>query len=271
MVDRSASAARAASVLSRLSAFGSARGLGDDPATLLDPDVVEAFCARGLAGRSTSTKGTYRSVLLGLGEVQGWSRRGRGTPFPGSHASAPYSPAERAELLAIAAAQRSAAKASSALVVLLAGIGAGLRRGELVALRGSDVVCHDDHVVVAVRAGVSRAVPVQAACAQRLAGLARQAGEGVLFRPGLNARGYKNAVNDFARRLLADPCSPRLSLGRCRATFLCDHLQAGTPLGELLAIAGISEVGSLQRYTRYVPGAPASKAALRARLRDETR
>ena len=75
----------------------------------------------------------------------------RGTPFAGAKAAPPYSPAERAELAAIAAAQRDAAKRASALAVVVFGIGAGLRPGELVALRGTDVSRRGRRVTV--RAG----------------------------------------------------------------------------------------------------------------------
>ena len=57
--------------------------------------------------------------------------------------------------------------------------------------------------------------------------------------------------------------------GRCRASFICDHLAAGTPLPVLLEISGIAEPESLARYARHVPGMSASKAALRARWRAE--
>jgi hypothetical protein len=87
-----------------------------------------------------------------------------------------------------------------------------------------------------------------------------------VFRPGPADRGYKNFVTGFAGRLAADPAAPRLSMSRCRATFICDHLTARTPLAELLAITGIREAESLARYGRHVEGAP-SRAALRARDR----
>ena len=86
---------------------------------------------------------------------------------------------------------------------------------------------------------------------------------GLLFRPGPASRGYKNFVTNFARGLAADPAAPRLSMGRCRSSFICDHLAAGTPAGELLAVTGICQAESLARYARHVDGAPA-KAALRA-------
>ena len=102
----------------------------------------------------------------------------RPTPFPGARAPAPYSPAERAELAALAAAQRDAAKRSSALALVVFGIGAGLRPGELVALRGSDVTRHGRQVVVHVGGQAARVVPVTAGYAGRAWELARRAGSG---------------------------------------------------------------------------------------------
>ena len=76
-------------------------------------------------------------------------------------------------------------------------------------------------------------------------------------------RSYKNFVTNFARTLAADPAAPRLTLSRCRSSFICGHLAAGTPVDELLAITGICQAESLARYARHVDGAP-PKAALRA-------
>jgi hypothetical protein len=60
-------------------------------------------------------------------------------------------------------------------------------------------------------------------------------------------------------------------MGRCRASFICDHLAAGTPLNELVTVAGLCEVESLARYARHVEGVAHSKAALRARASEERR
>ena len=120
-------------------------------------------------------------------------------------------------------------------------------------------------VLATVRVGgqAARVVPVTAAYAAPAAGLAAGAGHGHLFRPGPADRGYKNFVTNFARILAADPAAPRLTSGRCRSSFICGHLAAGTPVGELLAITAICQAESLARYARHVDGAPA-KAALRA-------
>jgi len=258
---------RARSVLALLARFTAGQGVPASPQWLLDYDVVEAFCVRGCAGLASSTRGTYRSVLYRLAApVHGVPGR-RGTPFPGSEAPAPYSPAERAELASIARAQRDPAGRAPALAMVVFGIGAGLRPGELAALRGADAVrAAGGQVIVHVTGGPApRMVPVAARYAGRALQLARRAGDGYVFCPGPADRGYKNFVNAFAARLAADPAAPRLAAGRCRASFICGHLAAGTPVPVLLAITGITGPESLARYARHVAGLSASKAALRAR------
>ena len=252
-----------------LSRFADARGVPAGREFLLDYDVIEAFCVAGLPGRASSTRGTYRSALYRLAETANGLPGQRPTPFPGASAPAPYSPAERAELAALAAAQRDAAKRSSALALVVFGIGAGLRPGELVALRGSDVTRHGRQVVVHVCGPAARVVPVTACYAGRAGELARRAGSGHVFRPGPADRGYKNFITNFARGLAADPGAPALSMRRARSTFICGHLAAGTPVGVLLAITGIAEAGSLARYARHVAGISSSTGALRASWRAE--
>ena len=252
-----------AAVLRGLRRFADTRGIPASWQYLLDYDVIEAFCVAGLAGRAPATRGTYRSVLYRLAAPVHGPPRLRATPFAGAKAPAPYCAGERAELAAIAWAQRDPRTRSSALAMAVFGMGAGLRPGELVALRGSDVICRGRHVTVQVSGSAARVVPVTSHYAGRAAGLARRAGSGFVFRPGPADRGYKNFVTSFARGLVADPAAPRLSVSRARASFICDHLAAGTPLGELLAISGISQAESLARYARHVDGAPA-KAVLRA-------
>ncbi len=253
----------AATAVRGLSRFATARGVPPGREFLLDYDVIEAFCVAGLPGCASSTRGTYRSALYQLAAGMHGLPGQRPAPFAGARAPAPYSPAGRAELAGVAAAQRDPARRASALAVVVSGIGAGLRPGELVALRGSDVIRRGRRVMVRVGGPAARVVPVSAAYAGRAAGLAAGAGHAHLFRPGPAGWGYKNFVTNFARTLAADPAAPRLSLGRCRSSFICGHLAAGTPLRELLAITGICQAESLARYARHVDGAPA-KATLRA-------
>jgi len=226
---RQAVAAAAARGLCR---FAQARGIPASPEFVLDYDVIEAFCVAGLPGRVSSARGACRSALYRLAR-----------PVPG------------------APGQRATPFAGAAVVVF--GIGAGLRPAELVALRGSDVSRHGRRVSVQASGPATRVVPVTPGYAGRAAGLAAAAGDSHLVRPGRADRGYKNFVTNFARTLAADPAAPRLGLGRCRSSFICGQLAAGTPVGELLAITGTCQAESLARYARHVDdGTP--EAVLRA-------
>ena len=188
-----------APALRGLSRFAGTRGVPAGREFLLDYDVIEAFCVAGLRGRASSTRGTYRSALYRLAEAVHGPAGQRATPFPGAKAPAPYSPAERAELAAVAAAQRDPAKRASALALVVFGIGAGLRPGELVALRGGDVTRRGRQVVVCIRGPAARVVPVTAGLRPPGLGAGPPRGQRAVFRPGPADRGYKNFVTNFAR------------------------------------------------------------------------
>ena len=258
-----------APALRGLARFADSRGVPAGWEFLLGYDVIEAFCVAGLAGRASSTRGTYRSALCRLAAAVHGGPGQRPTPFAGAKAPPPYSPAERAELAALAAARRDPVARAPALALVVFGIGAGLRPGELVALRGVDVFRRGRQVMVQVGGPGARVVPVTAGYAGRAWELARGAGSDFVFRPGPADRGYKNFVANFARGLAADPAAPALSMRRARSAFICGHLAAGTPVGVLLEVTGIAEAGSLARYARHVAGVSSSKGVLRARCRAE--
>ena len=150
------------------------------------------------------------------------------------------------------------------------GIGAGLRPGELVALRGGDVIRHGRQVMVHVGGPAARAGAGHLGlCRPRAASWPAARAAGSCSAPARPTAAIRTSSRNFARGLTADPAAPRLSLRRARSTFICGHLAAGTPVPVLLAITGIAEAGSLARYARHVGGVSSSKGALRARWRAE--
>ena len=72
-------------------------------------------------------------------------------PLPRERAKAPYSPAEIGGFLALADAQPTAERRMRAAGLVCLGAGAGLIRGDLRDVRGSDVACRSGGVVVTVR------------------------------------------------------------------------------------------------------------------------
>ena len=223
---------RDASVLRCLGRFCEHQGLE----RALRPELAEAFVAGGLRGRAPWTKGTYRSALR---RMAGAGRPALAAPFRGSPAKAPYGAEERAELLSVAASQRLAVAAGVGAYVLgprHRGRAASRRAG---GRNGDDVMDQTRGVSVRVGGAGGRTVPVSAMYAKTLARQVKHVGPGYLFCPGGADRAYKNFVNNFCYSLDADPAAPRLSSGRARSSFICDHLAAGTPLRALLYISGV--------------------------------
>ena len=252
-------------VLTSLERFSAREGLASPP--VLAGEVIEAFVARGLLGRASSTRGTYRSVLRQAGGPASVS--GRGIPFSAAPAPRPYSQAERAELMAVVMAQPRSWRRQSALALLALGLGTGLRSGEIVAARRTDVLWRAGALGISVGGATPRTVTARPPYAELLAQVSRDAPGNHLFHPQEAERSYRNFVNDFCRQLVCDPAAPKLSANRCRSSFICDHLATDTPLSVLLEMSGIKEVESLLRYSLHVDGAPHSKAALRHQLATE--
>jgi integrase len=251
------SARRAGYVVSGLSGFYSRIGMDDPP---LEAPVIEAYCVIGLAERHTATRGTYRSVLR---NVAGGGRPPVATRFKGSRAHEPYDLEDRCELWSVARSQPTWFRRHSAAAVLSLAMGAGLRTCEIVAARRHDIVSSGSGVNIQVGGERERVVPVTGEAADWLRRNRRGSDDDYLFHPEGANRGYHNFVNDFCRRLTRDPSSPYLAVARLRSSFVCDHLENATSLSELLCLTGIVEVESLIYYSRHVPGAPQSKAALR--------
>ncbi|MHB1724827.1 MAG: hypothetical protein ACYCVN_04995 [Acidimicrobiales bacterium] len=171
--------------------------------------------------------------------------------------------------MAIARLQPKRWRAEAALVLLALGIGAGLRAGEIVAARGDDVRWICGAVVIGVDSGRARSVVIEEPFGAIAAELATRRGAEHLFHPGTAKRRYHNFVNELCASLVADPDAVRLSLARCRSSYICDRLSAGVALERILDATGICEVESLLRYAVHVEGAPATKAALRRLLEDQ--
>ena len=124
----------------KLADYGIGLGLDAVPEVLLHPSVTERFtrCAPGLSGVA---RRTLRTNLRFIGRRVVPQLYPADLPLPRERAKQPYSPAQIGGFLALADAQPTAERRMRAAGLVCLGAGAGLIRGDLRDVRGTDVAC----------------------------------------------------------------------------------------------------------------------------------
>jgi len=211
----------------KLADYGLGLGLEPVPEVLLHPSVAERFtrCAPGLSG---AARRTLRTNLRFIGRQVVPQLYPADLPLPRERAKAPYSPAQVDGYLALADAQPTRERRMRAAGLVCLGAGAGLIRGDLRDVRGTDVACRSGGVLVAVRGARPRTVPVLSRYHARLLAAAGSAGSGLVC--GGADPGRRNLTNPLIRALDGGTGLPRLDTSRLRATWLAE-------VAELLGLA----------------------------------
>ena len=220
----------------KLADWGIGLGLDPAPPVLLHPSVIERFAAH-VPGLPGVTRRTLRTNLRFLARRAVPGLAPADAPLPRERARAPYTEAEIAGYLALADAQPAAARRMRAAALICLGAGAGLIRGDLRHLRGSDVICRSGGVVVQVRGTRPRAVPVLARYQPRLLEAAAFAGDRLVAGGTDPAR--RNLTTPLVRALAGGTGLPRLDTSRLRATWLADCAEL-LGLATFLHAAGIT-------------------------------
>ena len=238
----------------RLADYGTGLGLEAAPEVLLHPSTAERF-ARCAPGLSPVARRTLRTNLRFIGRRVVPQFYPADAPLPRERAKQPYGPAEIAGFLALADAQPTAGRRMRAAGLICLGAGAGLIRGDLRDVRGTDVACRSGGLIVQVRGPRARAVPVLARYQDRLLAAARHAGNGLVC--GGTGTGRRNITYPLVAALGDQSGLPRLDTSRLRATWL-----AGC--GELLGLATFMHAAGIscsQRLGDLVAGLePAGEA-----------
>jgi integrase len=220
----------------KLAGYGIGLGLEPVPGVLLHPSVIERFTAHG-PGLSPPARRTLRTNLRFLARAVAPQLAPADAPLPRERAKAPYSPAEIDGYLALADAQPTAARRMRAAALVCLGAGAGLIRGDLRQVRGSDVACRCGGVIVEVRGARPRTVPVLARYHEPLLASAQFAG-GQLITGGTDPQRH-NLTTPLTAALAGGNGLPRLDTSRLRATWLADCAQL-LGLATFLHAAGIT-------------------------------
>jgi integrase len=220
----------------RLADYAASLGLELAPEVVLHPSVAERFtrCAPGLSGVA---RRSLRTNLRFIGRRVVPQLYPADAPLPRERSKQPYSPAELAGYLALADAQPTTQRRMRAAGLVCLGAGAGLIRGDLRDVRGTDVACRSGGVVVQVRGRRARTVPVLARYHARLLAAARSAGHGLVC--GGTDPGRRNITNPLITALDGGGGLPRLDTSRLRATWLADCAEL-LGLATFMAAAGIS-------------------------------
>jgi hypothetical protein len=220
----------------KLAGYGIGLGLEPVPEVLLHPSVAERFtrCAPGL---SPVARRTLRTNLRFIGRRVVPQLYPADVPLPRERAKQPYGPAQIDGYLALAGAQPTRERQMRAAGLVCLGAGAGLIRGDLREVRGTDVACRAGGVLVSVRGARPRAVPVLARYHSRLLAAARFAGSGLVCG-GIDP-GRRNLTNPLIRALDGGTGLPRLDTSRLRATWLADCAEL-LGLATFMHAAGIS-------------------------------
>lgn len=203
----------------RLAAFGESVGLEPEPAVLLEPAVIERFIVVGCETVSPATRRTLRTNLRALARALAPDPQPGPVPLAREHAKPPYSDAEIAGYLALAAAQPTVARRMRASALICLGAGAGLVGSELRHLTGQDVIERSGGLVVLVGGRRARVVPVLARFHEPLMRAAAFAGARYLV--GGRDRARRNLTDALSAALCRDVGLPRLEPGRLRSTWLC--------------------------------------------------
>ena len=213
--------------------------------------TIERFIAVGLTQYgSKASRNTLRSRLLRISEaLLDAAAPPVLRPLGGSDPSAPYSAREVVTLKSWASAQTTAERRSNAEALLALGLGAGLAGREIVNLTIGDIRADDDGVLITVRGVRARVVPVlrewERALVERV-GACQD--ETWAFREQ-HAGGNRNLITDFVSR---SEGKIQLQARRMHATWIVQHLEAGTPLVPLMRAAGLQSPEALDRFFKFV-------------------
>ncbi len=243
----------------RLAGWAIPLGLEPAPQVLLHPPVTGRFAAHA-PGLSPPARRTLRTNLRFLARKVVPQLHPADAPLPREHAKAPCTPAQIDGYLALADAQPTAARRMRATGLVCLGAGAGLIRGDLRQVRGSDVACRCGGVIVEVRGRRPRPVPVLARYHEPLLAAAQFAG-GQLITGGTDPQRH-NLTTPLTAALAGGTGLPRLDTSRLRATWLADCAEL-LGLATFLHAAGITCSQRLGDITAALdPGTEAEAVAL---------
>ena len=239
------------SVVAQLALWADRLGQPLEARWLLSPEVIDRFIVDGCAHLSKGTRLNYRTQLRRIGQAvlgpEAFPERP--VALQRSTVRSPYDRIEVADLVSWSRGLPTEHMRRNVLALLAIGLGAGLTSDEIRRLTGTDVRVDQDTVLVEVRSGRPRSVPVHQEWAGMVLELARESGTSPFFLPD-RRRVTRRDILALIERASGDG-PPRFNIQRLRVTWIVDHLSAGVHLHALAQAAGV-EVAQLVKYYGFV-------------------
>lgn len=214
----------------------------------------------GGAGHLTTESARIYAVRLELiADTLNGVTAGRRLPRATKVQEAPLEPLtlmEEADLWTWSRGLRPLTRRQRVQATLILGLGTGLTRSEKYAVRSEDVAVDADgvHVTLNLTNGATRIVTCRRDWEDRLSTIAFETPpEHLLMAPWRTTMPQGTVADEAMRR--AHKYNPPAAFNnlRLRNTWLCRHLEAGTPLKVLMAAAGMAEANHLHKLLTLLP------------------
>ncbi len=247
--------------VAKLAVWAHSSGVPLDAATLLSERVVEEWARSSIAaGEPKSSVATYRSILrtVATAVTPDAAAVKSAAAIPRTAGAAPYTSAEELALRRAMTGQRTAVYRATGCLLYGLSRGAGLASTDLRKLRTHHVT--DTAEGIAIEVGGRTVWVLEGFCDIVRVGLAVDRGDGWLLA-GRN--GQRRNIGEYIDRFTVPAGTPRLNLARCRATWILDHLNRGTPIAVIRDALGTNGIAAIERVLAYVdPVDDTTRAAL---------
>lgn len=215
-------------------------------AVVFAPATVALFLKAEDAEGRGGTARNYRKHLERIADALGVAVTSSPAPIVRTSRALPYTQSELTQI-ALWARTRTGLSRRRAEALLALSAGAGLRSQEVLAMRAREVILDDPDGWVRVTGGADRLSPVLAQWKPLLRRHVEALGPDDFLFP--RTQNFKGVISDWVKAQKAAPEPQRL-----RATFVLEHLKAGTDPESLLRWTGIERGETLANYLPLLDG-----------------
>ncbi|SEB53865.1 hypothetical protein SAMN04489806_1024 [Paramicrobacterium humi] len=211
--------------------------------------AINQYCTEENKARSEGTRRNYRAMLTRISEVvapeehpdkyDGLARKRTATP---------YTDKEIAGFRTWALGQLTPEKRRKAMLMLVLCTGAGLKSSDIAQIFPEDVTADEAGIVISIKGRAPRRVPLARDWEDWFFALLQQSEPGVPLWGTPNRTNASNLLSSFTQYTVGKkPNSQQL-----RATWIVNHLRAGTRVKELMKALGQDKFENLPRYLEFV-------------------